>query len=156
MGPLSVAHTIRIDAPAARVRPLLEDLFNWPHWSPWDAVDPQLQRQFSGQEYGIGAKYAWQGDRRAGAGDVEITECTEHWITCDLHLDRPWRSHNRMRFVLLPGDDASSTELIWTLTQETSGFSSLSALVLDVVAVVGQQFTEALTRIQQLAEGPAA
>ncbi|OYN99942.1 transcriptional regulator [Enemella evansiae] len=153
MAPFSAAHTIRIDVPPGRVHPLIDNLFRWPEWSPWDHADPGLERQFSGAEFGIGAEYAWQGDRRGGAGNLSITESTPFWITIDIHLDRPWRSHSRMRFIVLPGNDQTTTELVWTMTQETTGLSFLSALSLNMEAVIGTLFKESLGRIKEIAEG---
>lgn len=152
MAPFSVAHSTRIAAPPGRVHPLINDLFRWPEWSPWEHIDPGLERQFSGPESGIEAMYAWQGNRRAGAGNLSITESTPFWITIDLHLDRPWRSHSRMRFVVLPGNDDTTTEVIWSLTQETTGLSFLSALSLNMEAAIGALFKESLARIKEIAE----
>ena len=47
-------------------------LHQWTRWSPWEDVDPDLHRAYSGAEEGVGAVYAWSGNRKAGAGRMEI------------------------------------------------------------------------------------
>jgi hypothetical protein len=43
-------------------------------WSPWEKVDPALQRAYDGPKAGTGAVYAWQGNKDVGEGRMTITE----------------------------------------------------------------------------------
>ncbi|MCW2818254.1 MAG: transcriptional regulator, partial [Marmoricola sp.] len=43
-----VTRSTTVDAPAGRVRDLVEDLHAWTQWSPWEGVDPELERRYSG------------------------------------------------------------------------------------------------------------
>ena len=64
-------------------------------WSPWEDLDPDQQRTFSGAESGTGAAYAWSGNRKAGQGNMKITgtpaaEQGRH----RLDFEKPFKSSN--------------------------------------------------------------
>src|SRR5262245_24768596 len=63
-----------IKAPPEKIFPLLDDFRNWQAWSPWEKLDPALNRTYSGPQSGKGSAYAWQGNSKVGQGRMEITE----------------------------------------------------------------------------------
>ena len=63
-----------IPAPRDAVYALLVDFHRWTEWSPWEDLDPDLYRTYSGPPSGVGAVYEWVGNRKAGAGRMEITD----------------------------------------------------------------------------------
>ena len=76
----TVERTRTIRATPDQIRPLLSNFRNWRLWSPWEEVDTDLHRAYSGPHAGVGAHYAWSGNRKAGAGTMEITDLDEE--TC--------------------------------------------------------------------------
>ncbi len=73
----TVQRSATIDAPPARVYDQIVDFHNWTNWSPWEDLDPELQRTYSGAFAGTGAVYRWSGNRKAGQGRMEITDAAE-------------------------------------------------------------------------------
>ena len=71
-----VTRSTSIAADPARVHALVNDFHEWQKWSPWEDVDPDLQRTYTGPDAGVGAHYAWSGNKKAGAGSMEITGST--------------------------------------------------------------------------------
>src|SRR4051812_44061159 len=69
-----VERSLHIAAPQSAVYARLEDLHEWPRWSPWDALDPAPKRTFSGAERGQGAVYGWDGNAQVGKGSIVIEE----------------------------------------------------------------------------------
>ncbi len=63
-----------INAPPARVYALIDDFKQWRSWSPWEKLDPDLKRTYSGAASGLGAVYAWEGNNKVGQGRMEIIE----------------------------------------------------------------------------------
>lgn len=47
-----------------RAHALLDDFHEWPAWSPWEELDPDMSRTYSGADSGVGARYAWSGNKR--------------------------------------------------------------------------------------------
>ena len=67
----TVVRSRTIPAPVEQVYPLIADFHQWTRWSPWEDVDPDLHRDYSGPDSGQGAVYAWSGNRKAGSGRME-------------------------------------------------------------------------------------
>ena len=69
----TVERSATIAAEPQRIYDRLVDFHEWMGWSPWEDLDPDQQRTFSGAESGTGAAYAWSGNRKAGKGTMRIT-----------------------------------------------------------------------------------
>jgi hypothetical protein len=69
-----VAREVDIPASRAAVYALIADFHRWREWSPWEDIDPDLSRTYSGGDAGVGAVYEWSGNSKAGSGRMEITE----------------------------------------------------------------------------------
>ena len=69
-----VARSATLPAPPAAVFPHVANFRAWQGWSPWEKLDPDLQRTYEGPAAGVGAGYAWTGNKEVGAGRMTITE----------------------------------------------------------------------------------
>ena len=79
----------------------IADFRNWTSWSPWEGLDPDLERSYSGAESGAGAVYGWSGNRKAGQGHMEIIEADQPTrVEIDLTFEKPWKSRNDTVFVI--------------------------------------------------------
>ena len=65
--------SVSINAAPEKVFALINDFREWSKWSPWDKIDPELKRSFSGAAGGIGTVYEWAGNNKVGSGRMEIT-----------------------------------------------------------------------------------
>ena len=63
---------ISVQAPPERIFDLIQDFHQWLRWSPWEKLDPNMKKTYSGAACGKGAVYAWEGNSKAGAGRMEI------------------------------------------------------------------------------------
>src|SRR3954453_6095355 len=68
MADFEVTRQTTIAASPERLHELIDDFHRWREWSPWEDMDPDLAREYSGAGSGVGARYAWQGNRKAGKG----------------------------------------------------------------------------------------
>ena len=68
----TVERSAVMSAPPERIYEQIADFHNWPHWSPWEGLDPDMRRTYSGANSGTSAAYSWSGNRRAGQGRMEI------------------------------------------------------------------------------------
>src|SRR5262245_37946501 len=84
-----------IKAPPEKLFALVDDFRRWTAWSPWEKVDPQLKRTYSGPGSGKGAGYAWEGNKNVGSGRMEITEsAAPSRIVIKLDFVSPFEAHN--------------------------------------------------------------
>ena len=110
----SSTRTIVIDAPPAAIRPLITDFKEWVKWSPWEGLDPDLERTYTGE--GVGARYAWSGNNKAGQGSMTMTAIAPEQIDIDLVFEKPFKASNKIVFVLKP--QGEQTEVEWSMTGE--------------------------------------
>jgi hypothetical protein len=69
-----VERSVVINKPQDEVFHFLTDYRNFVTWSPWHAIDPKTQYEFSGAESGVGAKMSWQSTNpQVDKGWQEIT-----------------------------------------------------------------------------------
>lgn len=147
----TVERSKEIDAAPARVFALIADLHEWTHWSPWEDLDPDLRRSYSGAATGVGAVYAWSGNRKAGQGRMEITEATEpSTVRVDLLFEKPFRSRSNIVFTIRPQGDG--TFVTWCMNGKNTLMTRLMGIFKSMDAMVGPDFEKGLARLQTVAE----
>jgi uncharacterized protein YndB with AHSA1/START domain len=151
----TVQRSTAIAAPPQRVYDLVADFHEWRSWSPWEDVDPQLSRTYSGPRSGAGARYGWSGNRQAGAGRMEIVEVTPpSLVRVDLEFTKPFRSRNDFSFVIEP--DGTGSQVTWTMVGQKSLATRVMGLVRSMDKMLGPDFERGLARLKAAAETPAS
>ena len=69
-----VERSATVDAPAATVFAQIDDFSVWKEWSPWEKKDPGDEADVSTTPSGVGATYAWEGNKEVGKGKMTITD----------------------------------------------------------------------------------
>jgi hypothetical protein len=134
-------------APAA-VYAALVDFHAWEAWSPWEGIDPHLQRTYSGADAGVGAVYAWQGNRKVGAGRMEITEVAEATsVTVKVEFLKPFKATNTTVFALVP--DADGTRVTWTMTGKKTFMTKVMGIFTSMDKMIGKDFEKGLSQLEQ-------
>jgi uncharacterized protein YndB with AHSA1/START domain len=147
----TVERSTRIDAPPARVYAQIANFRQWPKWSPWEDVDPNLQRTYSGAESGLGAVYAWSGNRRAGQGRMEITEADEpSLVRIDLVFEKPWKARNDTSFVIRP--EGLGSHVTWSMTGQRTLITKAMGVFKSMDKFLGPDFEKGLARLKATAE----
>ena len=72
-GEFTVKRSTSIAAAPAKVFPLVNNLRMWPLWSPWEKLDPAMEKTFEGTGEGPGSSYAWNGNNKVGEGRITIS-----------------------------------------------------------------------------------
>jgi hypothetical protein len=151
MSSFELSRSTHIDAPSDQVRPLLEDFREWQKWSPWEGLDPNLNRTFTGPEKGVGSHYHWSGNKQAGEGTMEITKAETQLVEVDLRFLKPFKATNVTSFHLTPA--GGGTDVTWVMTGERSAIMSLMGkLYFD--KSIGKDFEKGLASLKEAAESP--
>ena len=149
--------SIRIGAPIVQVAELIDDFHEWSKWSPWEHIDPTMQRTFSGADAGVGAIYAWTGTGKVGAGRMEITEMRSGSergvITIKLDFFKPFKASNTAEFLMTPTNDG--TDLVWAMFGPQPFVSKLMGVFMDMDKMIGKDFEAGLQAIKKNAEQAA-
>ena len=139
-----------VNAPAGAVHALVNDFREWTKWSPWEGLDPDLKRTYSGSTSGVGSGYAWEGNNKAGTGTMDITASAPDKIVIALEFLKPFKAKNTATFALVERD--GGTEVAWTMSgQRNVAFAVLGALFFD--RAIAKDFDKGLAALKAAAEG---
>lgn len=146
-----VERSISIKAPAEKIFPLIDDFHRWEQWSPWEKVDPALKRTYSGAASGVGAAYAWFGNKEIGQGKMEIVESTPPArLLIKIDFLAPFEAHNTVEFTLRTQGD--STVLSHAMFGPSPYLARLMGLFFSMDKMVGDKFEEGLGSLKAIAE----
>lgn len=151
MATFKVERTITIDRPRDEVHALVNNLQSWQLWSPWEGLDDDLKRSYSGPDEGVGASYSWSGNRKVGRGTMQITSAKEDQIGMQLRFEKPMKADNRVVFSFTEGDNGQ-TEVSWTMSGEQRGFAAIFEKIMPMDKMVGPDFDKGLTQLKRVAE----
>jgi hypothetical protein len=139
-----------MDASRAAVYAHLVDFHRWRDWSPWEDLDPNLSRTYSGPDAGVGATYQWAGNRKAGAGRMEITRAEEpSQVQIALQFLKPFKSSNTITFDLVERD--GRTHVTWRMVGPKTLMTKVMGLFTSMDKVVGKDFETGLDRLRDVA-----
>lgn len=139
-----------INAPAATIHALVNDFREWTAWSPWEGLDPDMKRTYSGSQAGVGSEYAWEGNNKTGSGSMAITASTPEQIALDLEFLKPFKASNKVTFTFTPVD--GGTEVAWGMSgQRNIAFAVLGALFFD--KAIAKDYDKGLAQLKATSEG---
>lgn len=146
-----IVRSTKISAPPATIFGLINDLKRWQAWSPWEKVDPNLQRTYEGPSSGPGAAYSWVGNANVGEGRMTIVESRPN-ERVDIRLDfiKPFTAANTAEFMIKPVGD--QTEVTWAMEGDYNFMMKACGLVMNMDKILGGRFEEGLANMKQIAE----
>ncbi len=129
----------------------LHDFRSWRNWSPWEKLDPAMQKTFSGAALGAGAVYEWQGNSEVGAGRMEIVEAVpSSKLNIKLDFITPFEAHNLTEFTLTP--EGETTKITWAMTGPNPFLSKLFTIFFDMDQMLGKDFEAGLANLKAVTE----
>lgn len=147
----TVTRSITIKAPPEKIIPLVNDFRNWQSWSPWEHLDPNMQRTFSGAASGTGAVYAWQGNSDVGKGRMEITgQELPFKVTVKLEFIEPIASTNITDFTLVPKGELTTVN--WTMNGPMMYLTKIMSVFTSMDKMIGKDFEKGLAQLKAVAE----
>ena len=147
----SVQRAASIKAPPEKIFPLIDDFHRWTVWSPWEKLDPDMKRTFSGSAAGKGAAYAWQGNSKVGEGRMEILDDpAPSKIVIKLDFIKPFEGHNTATFLIVPKGEV--TDVTWTMDGPSPFVSKLIGVFMNMDKMIGNDFEAGLANLKAAAE----
>jgi hypothetical protein len=140
-----------VPASAVQVLALVQDFHRWVEWSPWETIDPSMQRSYSGAASGMGAVYAWNGNGKAGAGRMEIREAEADRVLIQIDFTKPFAAHNMVEFTLVK--ERGATHITWAMFGPRPFVSKLMGLVFNMDKLIGADFEKGLANMQAVLQG---
>jgi uncharacterized protein YndB with AHSA1/START domain len=140
-------HETTIAAPPERVHALIADFREWQKWSPWEGLDPDLEREYDG--HGVGQRYHWSGNKKAGEGEMRMTGLAPERIDIDLEFVKPFKAQNKIDFVITP--EGEGTRVAWSMSgRRNVVLAAAGKLFFD--KAIGEDFERGLASLKAEAE----
>ena len=147
----AVQRSAQMRAAPDAIYPLIADFREWPRWSPWEKLDPNMKRTLSGAPSGTGAIYAWEGSGKVGAGRMEIRDVAPpSKVVIQLDFIKPFEGHNVAEFALVPKGEA--TDVQWTMRGPAPFMTKLMGLFMNMDTMIGRDFERGLANMKAAVE----
>jgi uncharacterized protein YndB with AHSA1/START domain len=149
-----VTRSATIAAPPAAVFEQVNDFHKWDAWSPWAKIDPACKNAFEGAAAGKGAMFAWDGNKKVGAGRMTVTDSQRpELIRINLEFLRPFKASNTTEFTFNPA--GKGTTVTWNMSGKNNFMSKAFGLFVNCDNLVGKDFEKGLASLKAIVEATA-
>jgi hypothetical protein len=146
-----VTRTARMAVSPAIIFAQVNDFHKWEAWSPWAKMDPNCKNTFSGAPAGKDAEFAWDGNKKVGAGRMTISESRPgDLIRIELEFLKPFKANNTAEFTFKP--EGSQTVVTWSMSGKNNFFFKAFGLFLDCDKMIGKDFEKGLAAMKSMVE----
>ncbi|MGB7838428.1 MAG: SRPBCC family protein, partial [Terrimicrobiaceae bacterium] len=146
-----VVRSAILSAPAQALFALVNDFHRWEAWSPWEKLDPALERSYDGAPAGVGAVYSWVGNNHVGEGRMTILESHPNdLIRIKLEFLKPFAATHTADFTFKPEGDR--TRVTWNMFGEKNFLSKAIGLFMNMDKMIGNNFEQGLAQLESAAK----
>lgn len=150
----SLERSIDVETDLFSVHLWIDDFRRWREWSPWEQLDPGMERSYSGPASGVGACYRWDGNHRAGRGEMQMTVRDPMRVAVQLRFDRPLPALNQVEFLLTPTE--AGTQVTWMMSGRLTASMRLMKALGLVDKGIGRDFERGLQRLKAVVEAQSS
>lgn len=151
-GTWKVERSIVINAPAARIYPLVADLRNgWPKWSEFQKADPATTHEYSGPASGKGATDAWKSKKMGDGSSTIVAAEKNKRLEMDVKMVM-MKNTDHGSFTFVP--EGKATRVTWADAGDV-GSNPVGHLFAKFLMdrMLGGYFEKSLASLKDLAEG---
>ena len=146
-----VVRSLTIAAPPAALFALVNDFREWRQWSPWEKVDPNMQRAYDGPAAGTGARYSWVGNNQVGQGNMVITEShPAELIRIKITFLKPMAGVCDIEFSFKAED--GRTLVTWSMGGCHNFMARVMGLFMNLDKMTGGYFEQGLADLKRITE----
>jgi len=147
-----VERSILITASPESIFAQVNDFHSWAAWSPWEKLDPKMEKTFSGPSAGADATYAWKSDNgKVGQGRMTIERSDlPSSVSVKLEFIKPFAATNTVTFTMIPA--GTQTRTTWAMDGHSGFLGKLFHLVMNMDKMVGGDFERGLAALKSVTE----
>ena len=151
-----VERKLEVAAPADLVFGVLNDLHQFAGvWvlfgSPWEKLDPNMQKTFEGPAAGVGQSFAWSG-KEAGTGRMTIEESVPgQKVGVKLEFVKPMASTATCALTL--AGTATGSFVTWSMDGNHNFIGKAFGMFMDMDNMLGTDIEKGLAQLKTVAEG---
>lgn len=153
---MSVERETTINAPPQVVYDHVRSFSSFGKWSPWEELDPNMQKKYEGRDGEVGSTYHWAGNENAGKGVQEIVALQPNeQVDIKLTFTEPFASVANTQF-LLSKTPEGNTKTVWSLESEMPIPFNVLGLLMNLSDGVGKDYEKGLAKLKTVCESAAA
>ena len=145
-----IERSIDMAAPPEAAFAQVNDFHAWSAWSPWEKLDPSMKRSYDGAPAGVGAKYAWVGNKQVGEGRMTIEQSEPARVVIKLEFLKPFAATNTATFTFVKTPEGNKTT--WAMDGEKNFVAKAFHLVMNMDKMIGPDFERGLASMKAVAE----
>ena len=146
-----VTRSATVKAPAAAVFPHVNELKKWEAWNPWGKIDPNMKLTYDGPPSGVGASYAWVGNKDVGEGRATITESKPNEaVRFKLEFFKPMAGVSDTLFTFKP--QGNQTVVTWDMSGKNNFIAKAFCMFMNMDKMIGGQFEKGLADMKTAVE----
>ena len=155
-----VERKLEVAAPADLVFGVLNDLHQFAgvlvlFGSPWEKLDPNMQKTFEGPAAGVGQSYAWNSKKEVGKGRMTIEESVPgRKVGMKLEFVEPMKSTAACALTLAATPTGSL--VTWSMEGNHNFVGKALGMFMDMDNMLGTDIEKGLARLKTVAEGKQA
>lgn len=145
-----VERTVRINAKDSLIMSKIANFYEFKHYSPWQALDPNMKQEFGGNPNTVGHWLRWESDK-AGVGKLIITRIENYkQVEMDLLFEKPFKSNNKSYFTIVP--NAQGNDVTWGYYGKNDFISKIFTLFMNMDKMIGNDYEKGLNNLKAICE----
>jgi len=142
-----VSRSATIPAPVAAVFEQVNDLHKFQDWSPWAKIDPNCKLTYDGPPVGVGASFAWAGNKDVGEGRMTVIDSKPgELVKFRLEFLKPFKATNTAQFDFKSA--GNQTDVTWSMYGQNNFMMKAFSLFMDCDKMVGPDFEKGLANLK--------
>ncbi len=145
--------SITINAPVEKVWQNTNTLKGMDQWSPWNDIDPNMKKDWTGTTGQPGEKVCWKSKKEeAGEGcqEVKKVDNTQKRIDTEIVFLTPYKSEAKAYVTVVP--EGNGSKATWGFTSTIPYPFTVMKLFMNLEEAIGKDYQEGLTRLKNLSE----
>ena len=148
----SVERKITIDKSCSDVFQYLRNIKNQDKFSVWVMKDPNMKREFRGNDGTVGFVYAWEGNKQAGKGEQEIISIDENkYLGLEVRFEKPFVAVASTPFTV-EAISPQQSKVIWGMTSSMNYPMNIMLLLMNMEKMLGKDMETSLKTLKGILE----
>jgi hypothetical protein len=148
----SVEREIVIDKSNNDVFQYLKHIKNQDKFSVWVMKDPNMKREFRGDDGTVGFVYAWDGNKEAGKGEQEITKIEEgKYLGLEVRFEKPFVAVAHTPFTV-EAVSPQQSKVKWGMVSKMNYPMNIMLLILNMESMLGKDMENSLKTLKGILE----
>jgi len=149
----AVSREIVINKPVQEVFDYVRLQKNQEQFNKWVMTDPEKKVEIRGTDGTVGSIYAWNGNKQAGEGEVEIMQIRENQqIDTEVRFVRPFTSSANITLTTTPVSP-DQTRINWGFTSAMKYPMNIMLVLMGMEKLLGRDMEKSLGNLKKILEG---